>query len=498
MVESRTYSHEWKRSPHAPTFGVVSVTARPPHAVDSDGASQLVALIVSHDDAPIATWSGLLLDRGRAGSLLSAAAGHPVIRGVAVLATCSRTELYAEVAEPGEGATALRTLLQEALALAPADTAALRALPHAEAVHHLLRVASGLASIALGEHEVLGQVRGALHDARVAGVAGMLVQRLFERAIATGGRVRHETEIGRGALGLGAAAAAAVTDAAPPSRCALAIVVGAGHMARQAARHLRARGFSSLAIVNRTTERAEALAREVGGRGYPLTALPGLMTHARVVVSAVHSAAPVITPSTLLQARLRLDEPLQLVDLGSPPNIAAACAELPGVRRLDLDALHGRLAAARATRAAAVTGAEAIVHDEATRFLAWWRHRHLIPAARRLRERFHAEARAVVERETRHLSGQERAQLERFADALVRRLLHRPLTHLRTLAERHDVPEPSSASPPPGAANPLPRAPHPTQPDPTRRPPTADDLTRVIVDAYLADPSAAIASPPLP
>lgn len=433
---------------------------RPQRASQERGPGHLLALVVSHAHAPIASWSPLILQRPAVQALLAASAEVPGLRGLAVLATCSRTELYAEVDDAGDGEALLRTLVGETLGVPPAVVGHFRALQGGEAVHHLLRVASGLASIALGEHEIVGQVRDALHAAQEGGVAGALVQRLFERALATGGRVRHDTDIGRGAISLGAAAAAAVTSTAPPSRCALAIVVGAGHMARQAARQLRDRGFGTLAIVNRSGAHAEALARDVGGRAYPLSELPALIARACVVVSAVRADAPLITPATLLHARLRLDEPLQLVDLGSPPNVSPACASIPGVRRLDLDALHARLAGAHASRASAVAQAEAIVRDEAARFLAWWRHRHLVPVARHLRERFQAEARVVVERETRHLATSEREQLERFADALLRRLLHGPLTHLRALAEQEGEP-----------VDPL----------------SADDCARLIVDAYLVD-----------
>lgn len=454
---------------HSPTFACVSEIVHAERCAAGTGSGHLVALVVSHAQAPIATWGPLILPGEAVQALLAAARHRAGVRGLAVLATCSRTELYAEVDDEASGAAALRTMVQEVLALDVDAVAPLRVLAGADVARHLLRVASGLESIALGEHEVLGQVREALRRARAAGTTGALVQRLFERALATGARVRHETEIGRGALTLGAAAAAAVTEAAPPSRCAVAIVVGAGHMARQAARHLRERGFGTLAIVNRTPARAQAVAREVGGSAHPLDALPALLARACVVVAAVRTTTPLITPATLVTARLRLDEPLQLVDLGSPPGIAPACDDIPGVRRLDLDALHRRLASAHASRTAAFAQANAIVQEEWARFLGWWRHRCLVPAARHLRERFLAEARVVVERESRHLETASRAHLERVADALVRRLLHGPLTHLRTLAHQEGATIAGAGI----------RTPPPTD--------ATDTSARLVLDAYVAD-----------
>ena len=408
--------------------------ARGALALDIPG--QLVAVVVSHADAPIAEWSPLVLHDEATRALLERARACPGIRGIAVVATCSRTDLFAEADDAGMGARALRSLLRSFPGVTPAVMRHTRTLEGARAVAHLFRVAAGLESIALGEHEIQGQVRHALQLSAELHLTSPVVHRLLERALATGARVRHETRIGQGATTLGHAAAQAVVEARPPRADDLVIVIGAGHMAQQAARHARAAGLGRLVIVNRTQAAAQRLADTVGGSALPWGALPALLRDARTVVAAVRGAEPVIAPEMLARARSEASHPLSLVDLGSPPNIAPACASLPGVVRIDLDALHERSRRATDERAGEVDAARAIVDEEVAHFLAWYEHRRLSPTVRRLHAHFRAEAEVVVAREARRLgaAGHDRDQLQRFADALVRRLLHRPLAHLHAVA----------------------------------------------------------------
>lgn len=391
---------------------------------------------MSHAVAPIAEWAPLVLDDDAVRAVLRRSRDCPGMRGVAIVATCSRTDLFAEVDDATDGVRSLRSLLRQLPGVTPTVLSHVRILDGALAASHLFRVAAGLESIALGEHEIQGQVRHALQLSAELHLTSPVVHRLLERALATGARVRHDTRIGHGATTLGHAAAQAVAQGSAPAANDLVVVVGAGHMAQQAARHFRAAGFGRMVVVNRTFAAAERLAGAVGARALPWCTLPSLLRDARTVVGAVRSAEPVITCAMLARGRADSSHPLSLVDLGSPPNIAPACASLPGVTRIDLDALHQRARRAAEGRAGEVEAARTIVAEEVAHFLAWYEHRRLAPTVQRLHAHFRAEAEVVVAREARRLGvdGDDRDQLQRFADALVRRLLHRPLVHLHDMA----------------------------------------------------------------
>ncbi len=409
------------------------------HTAHDGTPGHLIAVVISHADAPITAWQSLVLDDEAVQSLLMQARTQSTIRGIAVVATCSRTELYAEVDDAHAGADVLRTLLQNAHGASDSVMALTRVLHGPQVAAHLFRVAAGLESIALGEHEIQGQIRHALQRASALQrdsalhLTGTLVHRLLERALATGGRARHETQIGHGATTLGHAAATAVAEQCAPTPHSLVVVVGAGHMAEQAVRHLRARGVERLVIVNRSIDAARRLARQVDALALPWVALRVIVAEASAVVTAVRTNDAVIDRAMLERARADVDSTLCLVDLGSPPNVAPDCASLPGVVRYDLDALHRRLQGSHEARRAEIDAAQHIVDHEVARFQAWCEHRRLAPAVRRLHECFRAEADVVIAREAHRLGG-DRQQLQRFADALVRRLLHRPMIHLQSLA----------------------------------------------------------------
>ncbi|MEO6445793.1 MAG: glutamyl-tRNA reductase, partial [Gemmatimonadaceae bacterium] len=388
--------------------------------------------------------------------MAAAGAGASVIQGIATLSTCSRTELYAVARSPDEGLSALRTLMATHSGAPDEVIDRMRAVHGDAVVRHILRVSSGLESLMLGEHEILGQLREMLHRTVSAGTPGPLLHRLLECAIAAGARARTDTRIGQGHTTLGYAAAAAVSHAydAPCAVPGLAdgsatpramkarghvVVIGAGRIGTQAALHLRGFGWEQIHIVNRSAPRARDVASLVGGTAHSLEELAPLLSTASAVVAAATVPLPLVTVELLHAARSPGAAPLTIVDLGNPRSVAPECGHFPNVGLHDLDHMGEVLARNRAARAGEIEAVERILDEEMARFLAWLRHRQLVPVARRLREALLADARLEVERHSRHSPAADREALERFSENLVNRILHRPLSHLRTLAR--DTPE---------------------------------------------------------
>jgi len=428
----------------------------PDHRAD-DSDCHLVGLVMSHAEAPAHVREQLALDDAALVLLLAAARhGGNAVEGIAALSTCSRTELYAVVRSRDEGVATLRALLHAHTGAPHAVVGRARELHGAEVAHHVMRVAAGLESLMVGEHEILGQLRNALRRAATMRAPGPVLHRLLECAIATGARARNETRIGHGHTTLGFAAAATVSASlhgpglSPYERHShgamnaganggRAVVIGAGRIAGQVALQLRRFGWKHIDITNRTVEHARELASRVGGTAHPLSHLGGLLSSATAVVGATSVTVPILTGELLRTARLGNGSPLVLVDLGNPRNVAPECARLPHVQLYDLDNMHGVLEDNRASRRGEIDAVERVVGEELERFLAWWRLRKLVPIARRLRESLLADARLEVERHTRQGSPANRAVLEQFSEALVNRILRRPFLHLRAIAR--DTPE---------------------------------------------------------
>lgn len=378
-----------------------------------------------------------------------------------ILSTCNRTEVYGIVGHVGSGERELRRFLAEFHGL-DADTLgrSLIAADGRDAARHLCAVAAGLDSMALGEAQILGQVRAAYLAALHHGTLGPVLGALGRHALAAGKRARSETAIGRHAVTIPYAAVELARSVLGGLEGRTVLVIGAGEMAELALRSLLEYGCGSALVINRTLARARELAERRGGEALPWSALREAVARADVVISSTGAGRHVVTPE-LVAAGARAGRLLCLIDIAVPRDVAPSVRDLPGVALYDIDDLAATCAANSARRAAAAAAAQAIVDEEADRFMAWWRAREVVPTIQALRER----AEQIREQELRRalarlpgLSERDRQVVAALASALVGKLLHQPTVYLKqsedALGQAHivrrlfDLPEPAADTAP--------------------------------------------------
>jgi glutamyl-tRNA reductase len=227
------------------------------------------------------------------------------------------------------------------------------------AAGHLMRVASGLESLVVGEAEVLGQVRAALE---ACPGASPLLTAVFHAAIRAGRMARAETAIGLGAQSVASAAVRLLAQQLPLTRARVA-VVGAGDTGARTARHLQALGAAELIVLNRTASRASRLGATAGGEAAGLDRLPLELARADALIFAVAVTRPLVEATALAAAvGARGGRPITIVDLSMPA--AVEPADLAGVRWFDLAAIERGVAADRQRRAAEVPKVEAVLARE--------------------------------------------------------------------------------------------------------------------------------------
>ena len=344
------------------------------------------------------------------------------------LATCGRLELYCVASDPDRAVKVLVRMMERRTGAERGDYHDhVYALRGATAVRHLFRVASGLDSVIHGEAQILGQVREAARDRRAVMTKGAVLHRLFEMALATGKKVRTETEIGRGAASLAGAALRMVEREMKDLRSATALVVGAGDTGTLVARLLVKAGVGELIVANRTLETAEATAGPLGARALGLDEIREGLVRADLVVGAVTSDRYVVTPEMVAER----DGSLHLLDLAHPRNFDPALAELPGIRLFDLDHVFQRVETARASRAAQVPRAEAIVQEQAESFAGWLRSRQGVDVLRAVRKHVLEVAQEEASRFAKGRSDEEQERIRRFARSMARTILHQPTLALR-------------------------------------------------------------------
>ena len=330
----------------------------------------LRALTISHRTVGLGALSSYSLGGDQAVALHAALTAGGT--GSLVLATCNRTELYWQ-SHGGEHDHEVRAMLSRVLA-DPAVAVVASPLSGRQAAAHLMRVASGIESLVVGEAEILGQVRAALDACQGAGA---FLTGVVRAAIRAGRMARAETAVAVGAQSVASAAVRLLASIVDLSAACI-VVVGAGDTGSRAARGLGALGPRAIAVLNRTPERGAAIGVPGASSG-GLDRLPDALVDADVILFAVAVATPLVSAEMLTAtAACRDGRPLTLVDLGLPPSVAPV--EIAGVKRLDLAAVERVVAEDRLRRAAEMPRVEAVIAREldlleraAVRRAAWAR-----------------------------------------------------------------------------------------------------------------------------
>ncbi len=350
----------------------------------------------------------------------------------AVLSTCHRYEVYSHQVSADHVLGVLRGHIP------PAARAALTAARDECAARHLMRVAAGLDSMLLGETDVQRQVAAALARSTEQGSAGPVLNALFGAAVHAGKRVRTETDIGRHASSLASAAVDLVAARLESVDRARAVVFGAGTMARRACERLHAVGIGSLTVINRTMARAERLAETHDGQAVPWDGAADALCEADIAIAATAAPEPFIDLSMLRRATAaRAARPLHLIDLALPQNVQAGACGAANVQCYDFGDLEEATRASHAARAAEVPGAERIIDQEMARFVAWLREHEVAPALRLLGELATTARDEELDRAWRRLpelNARQRRVVQTLAHNVARRLVRRPMLHLRDAA----------------------------------------------------------------
>jgi glutamyl-tRNA reductase len=398
----------------------------------------VVVLGLSHRSAPIALLEAVALDPARAAALAIAVRSGENVNETLVLATCNRVEVYADVltfhgavAEIGDALAAASGVplaeLREHLYVHYED----------RAVSHVFSVASGLESMAVGEGQILGQLRMALRSAQQRGQAGGVLSALFQQALRVGKRAHSETGIDRVSVSLVEAGLRRAADLLGPLADTRVLVVGAGSMSSLAATTISRLGSAGLVIINRTMAKAERLADATGGRALPLADLEGALSEADLVISCTGGLGHVITAQTLVAAAgSRTSGPRMFMDLGLPRNVAPDVADLPDEYVVGLAELD-EILATDSQYTPDVKAVSDLVVAEVAEYLISRRAQEVAPTVALLRSRaadvVAAELNRLHQRLPDDLSENARSEIRLTVHRVVEKLLHNPTVRAKSL-----------------------------------------------------------------
>ncbi len=398
----------------------------------------LVLVGLSHHIAPIAMRERVNCSDMQLPLALLAASERPGVREVAILSTCNRMEVYAlvEAAHVSGAFEQVARHLAEHHRVPHTELTPFLYMKHDQEVAlHLMRVASGLDSLVLGEAQILGQVKGALRAAQAAGTAGSALTALLQQSISAGRRTQAETGLGKGAFSIGHAAVDLASKVFGELSHAGVLILGAGKMSEVTARHLRNSGVASVLVANRTYARAEALAGKLGGRAIHYDAFPDELRRADIVIASTAAPHPIITRAMLAPVlRKRRGNPLILIDIAVPRDIDTDVLSLDNVFLYNIDDLQAVVAQEAHGRKSEVGHAETILAEECARFVAWYRNREAAPVITQLRQkldRIREEELALLRTQLDSLTEREWQKVEAAFRSMSTKYAKEPILRLK-------------------------------------------------------------------
>lgn len=398
----------------------------------------IIVVGLNHKTAPIEIRERFSISEKQIGEALYRLKSNPIIEEGLILSTCNRVEVCAVVKkDTQEGVEAVQNfLVQYRPDLSPeALTPCLYTYTAGDCLRHLFRVASSLDSMIIGEPQILGQIKDAFDQAILHKTTGVILNKVFKKAISVAKRVRTETKIAESAVSISFAAVELAKKIFGKLDKKSALLIGAGEMAELAARHFVGNGVTSISIANRSYERALELAKEFNGIPVKFEDFIVEMAKSDIVLCSAGAPHYLIGPDEVSKViAIRQNRPIFFIDISVPRNIDPQINKLDNVFLYDIDDLQLSVDTNIRLREKEALKAEEIIAEEIERFSQWFKSLDAVPMIVALRDRAEEIRQSELEKTLGRLGALSPAQrelLEALTASIVNKLLHSPLTVLK-------------------------------------------------------------------
>ncbi len=400
----------------------------------------LLSLGINHLTAPVDIREKVAFAPGQMHEALHALLDIPAVNESVIVSTCNRTEIYCDATtDSGE---VISDWLSEFHGIHDGKLSPyIYQHNDQDVARHLFRVASGLDSMVLGEPQILGQLKESYDQARGGNAVNSILDRLFQHSFSVAKRVRTDTEIGANPVSVAFAAVNLSKQIFGQLDELHALMIGAGETIELVSRHLRSQKIGSMTIANRSLERAQTLAEQIDAEAVPISQVPDELVKADIVIASTASQLPILgkgaTESALRQRRRR---PIFMVDLAVPRDIEAEVGELEDIYLYTVDDLKHVVDENLKGRELAAEAAEEIIDIEVAAFNQWLKTHQSADHIRQLRDSAELIKQRAIERAIAQLqqNADPQATLERLANELTNKLLHKPTLEMRKALQSED------------------------------------------------------------
>lgn len=409
----------------------------------------IIALGINHKTAPVSIREKVAFDPACMPDVLQQMTDLVGIKEAAILSTCNRTELYCSIDEQQPTQQLLETLTAWLADYHQLSDDALSSYTYhhldEQAVQHMMRVASGLDSLVLGEPQILGQLKSSYVVAQQEKSVHASLGRLFRQAFSTAKQVRTETAIGQNPVSVAYAAVNMAQRIFADLKDSTALLIGAGETIDLVAKHLVGAGIKHIIVANRTLARAQALAQEFHAEAILLEDIPQYLYKADIVISSTASPLPVLGKGATERAlKKRRHQPIFMVDIAVPRDIEPEVAELNDVYLYTVDDLKDIISENVRSRESAAQQAEGLIDLGVNHFMKELRSLNAVDTVTQLRQQVEQHKDESLQKGLKllnsaqangELSAENRAVAEKalqiFAHTFSNKVLHAPTSSMR-------------------------------------------------------------------
>jgi glutamyl-tRNA reductase len=399
---------------------------------------------LNHKTAPLEVREKLAFDGDLLKEGMTALRQLPGVNEAALLSTCNRVEIYASVKDPSAAVEEILNFIASFRGIPRSGfEGSLYILNGEEAVRHLLRVASSLDSMVVGEPQILGQLKDSFDAALSVKATGFILNRLLKKAISTAKRVRTETRIAENAVSISYAAVELARKIFTGLAGKSVMLLGAGDMAELAARHLMRNGVQDIRIANRTFGRGCELAKEFSGRAVRFGDMQTELVSTDILICSTNAPSYVLLREQMLDImKERRHRPVFLIDISVPRNIDPAINDIDNVYLYNIDDLQQVVDSNMMERKKEAGKAEDIVSEEVDKFSRWFSSLESVPVILALRQKAEDIRRDEVEKFKKSHPALDKEAVEavdRLANTLVNKLMHGPTVVMKESDEEREL-----------------------------------------------------------
>ncbi|MCU0405829.1 MAG: glutamyl-tRNA reductase [Ignavibacteriaceae bacterium] len=395
----------------------------------------LIAISINHRTAPVELREAVHLNEDEIRPFITLAKENQIKEGL-ILSTCNRTEIFGI---PNSNETSHEKFQSLLLNFKPAQNITeqhFQKFVSRDAIKHLFSVATGIDSLLVGDNQVFKQVKDSFQIAEDTQFAGYLMHRIFDSAIRTGKRAISETSISEGAVTVSYAAVQLTEKIFSNLSKKSALVIGTGETGEIAAKHLSEKGIGSLAVTNRTQEKAEKLAQKLNAKVIPFSVFKDSIFKFDIIISATAAPEILISKDDVKAAlKKRSNNSMILMDIAVPRDIDPETRKIDYVFYHDLDSLNIIVEQNLTKRKSEIPKVEKIIEEELETLWEWYNSLRAAPAIKDLRDFFEEIRNEEVEKNKNKFSSEDQEKLEIVTKRIINKILHHPTIELRKADE---------------------------------------------------------------